>query len=416
MEIKGVAEVEKKIMVHEREAYKKETWRVYTEGGYKDISSYEKKQYKKRINNNKLEYILVQIEDSYNGTLEDYYNEIVEDAIKLKKYSRGRINMFKTGSYARTAIKYLYDILNKGIKTKTETYNLFDNLQPIQDYEIRFLLHCGGALRIGRKYEGPLYKYDARSYYASIYTSCHLLVPIKAGILKTLTKDEFINMKYYDIGVYRCVVERPTDDRQYLVWINEGNYYTHYELNYFKELGLTYELLEEENNFLHYPRNYCLNGSQIFGEFGHEIYNYKCNQVPRAKKLLNTLWGILVRPNIDVKVYKKGELIEFDESDILPLERKNGDIEVKTLREKPFEFDLARLKPFFLAKCRLTMAKHIQPHVKDVYYCHTDSIISSKPLNFVDKGKLGNFKYEGMVEKGFVKNKVHRTNNKYFKL
>ena len=316
--------------------------------------------------------------------------------LELKKESKGTINMYKTGIYSNTALKLLYDYVNQ------------TNIRPekIEEYELRFLSFNGGAFRLAKEYKGEMYKYDSRSYYSSIYSSSHCLIPIKKGILKHISTEELENNKYFEMGIYHCFIEKPEGDLQKLFWINKENYYTHLELTYARSKGLKITMIEEDFNLLHYPRSYCKVGSEIFGKFTKYLYDMKSKGIKSAKKLLNHIWGRIIKINA-IKIIHKisdGEFyLKKDIINTIPLD--DDRIEVHVLNKNEiFGSNFARMKPFFLAKCRLTMSKHIEPIIDDVVYSHTDSIISKIPLNFKDNGKLGDFKYEGMLKDGWIKN------------
>jgi hypothetical protein len=414
--VKGIAETEKKIIVIKKFANKDNTYDCYSEGKYAKMPSELRSEIMSKPRTS--EYLLVTIEDN-NNNLEDYYNDFINDADILKKETKGMINMYKTGNYSKTALKFLYDCLmeqNKFNKNKKKLNKVID-IEPIEDYETRFLMTCGGGFRLATPYEGDLYKYDSRSYYSSIYSDEHLLIPVKPGILKTITQDEFNNMKYPEIGVYHCKVERPQGDLKKIIWINKDNYYTHYELRFMREKGLKIEMIEEPDNFLHYPRNHCKTGSEIFGKFTKVLFALKQKNVcSGVKKLLNHIWGILTKANKKVLIHniETDGQITGDFIDIQPLDDTLTLFKVTSLYEKKFENDLARMKPFFLAKCRLTIAKIVDPIIDHVFYSHTDSLISNIPLDLIDNGELGNFKFEGFCKNGYISNGMQRSKNDDF--
>lgn len=414
LKVKGIALFEKKLMVINPFPDVNSEYRCFSEGKYLHITNEDREELISKPRTS--EFLLVSFEIGYcvkvsedefrKGTMEEYYNEIIADAKALKLATKGKINMFKTGGYSKTAMKYLFDLMN-------------DNEilpESIDDYETRFLMDAGGAFRLAQPYEGKMYKYDSRSYYASIYSSSKLLIPIKKGILRTITTKELNEMKFFEGGVYHCKIEIPKGSLKKLIWVNPSNYYTHYELTYFREKGLKLQMIEEKDNFLHYPRSHCKTGSEIFGEFTKTLFELKeVNKISGAKKLLNHVWGALTKKNKKVVIHKITDPpLEDDAYEMIPIDDET--FEVTYLREKKFEYEMARMKPFFLAKCRLTMAKTIEPHVSHIFYSHTDSIISDIPLEFKDNKKLGDFKYEGCCEEGFIKNGMSRTQNKHFSI
>ena len=406
LKVHGIANEEKKIFIIDSKPDENGETKAYHDGKFITITNEEKSLLKKTVKSDDTEYMLVSKPDNYKGTLQEYYDEFCKDADELKKASKGTINMYKTGDYRKTALKLLYDYVNK------------TDIRPekIEEYELRFLEHNGGAFRLAEPYEGEMYKYDSRSYYASIYSSSHCLIPVKKGILKHISQEELEKKEYFEIGVYHCTIEQPDGNLKKLVWINKNNYYTHLELTYAKSKGLKITMIEEDFNVLQYPRSYCKVGSEIFGGFTKYLYHMKSKGIKGAKNLLTNIWGKIIRLNKRIIIHKisDGEFyLKYDIINTIPLD--DDRIEVHILNKKQiFETNFARMKPFFLAKCRLTMSKYVEPIIDDVVYSHTDSIISKVPLShFKDNGKLGDFKYDGMLKNGWIKNYNSRSKFKH---
>ena len=406
--VKGISNVEKKIMIHSIMAVGNK-YIVCTEKGKSTITMDEYKNYK--MNPRSSDYMLVNHDETNTKTLiTEYYDQFIKMADELKHASGGRINLYKTGRLSNTTLSLLYSFINE------------TNIRPevIESYENRFLKDCGGAFRLGIKYEGPLYKYDYISYYTSIYKSKYLLIPIKKGILKTITQTDFDNMKFVEFGVYHCKIDELTGDNKKLIWINKTNYYTHYELSYILSKGVEIKIIEEPDNFLSYPRDYCKAASEIFGDYAKYVFPLKRDKIKGAKLLLNSLWGIICKQNCQKLIHDDREPDNFElkkgwtvsNTTVIDDHRVRVYIQNdKVLYENP----LARMKPFFLAKCRITMAKTIEPYIKDVYYCHTDSIVSSIPLPFKPcKGECGDILYEGYCEDGYVINSNQKSPNSNF--
>lgn len=401
--VKGVSLKEKDLLVCSIFPEKNGEYMCYVKEGYIRITALERKELMAKPISS--EYLLIQVENTFRGTLEEYYNNLINDAEILKKETKGRINMYKSGGYTKTSLKLLFDYMN--------TNKIYP--EPIEEYESKFLLDSGGAYHMAEKYTGPLYKYDSRSFFPSVYSSTNLLIPIKKGILKTLKTEDLNNMKYFDIGVYHCKIESPADKKlRKLIRFNAYNYYSHYELTFFRQKGLTITMIDEPDNFLHYPRDYCKTGSEIFGEFTRLLYKMKNNDTCNgAKKLLNYIWGALTKKNKKIIIHNINDPpLEQDIYESVAIDEEN--FRVILLREHKFEYDLARMKPFFIGRCRAIMAKTIEPYIDHVHYSHTDSILSSIKLDLVDDGKIGSFRYEGYCEDGFIENMTKRSTNDKF--
>lgn len=184
-------------------------------------------------------------------------------------------------------------------------------------------------------------------------------------------------------------------------------------MTYILNHGLEVHMIEEPNNFLHYPRNTYLLGSEVFGEYAKYLYELKKKKVTSAKHLLNHLWGKLIRLNEKITYFNSQTDPEFNDSegwvtvDCIPKNKEMTRFEIRQIKpEQPFEYPLARFKPFFMAKQRLTIVKEVEPIIDHVYYCHTDSIFSDiKIKQSSNRGKLGELQYYGYCPNAWIKNK-----------
>ena len=403
---RGIAFSEKKILIIEKLPNAKGKYRAYD--GDKILFVTEEQRREWRHYPRASEYMLVRQPINRNTKIKEYYIEFCKMADELKIETKGLVNMYKTGHPSRTALKLFYDFINKTTIRP----------QEIEEYERCFLQDCGGALRYARPYKGKMYKYDANSWYPYNYSNVYLLIPIKKGILKTVTQKDLDNMRHFEFGVYHCIIVKSDDDLLVngLFWINRENYYTHYELTYARDHKYKIKMIDEPDNFLHYPRNYCKTGSEIFGGYVGYLYPKKQAGCAYAKDLLNSLWGNICKLNLQKKVVNIAD--GYKESDGWTTITTNiiSDTQIEIYRlsanQMIFESNFARMKPFLLAKCRLNMAKIIEPIIDNVFYSHTDSIISNIPLtNLRLSQELGCFKYEGEISE--VKNMNSYTDGIY---
>jgi hypothetical protein len=89
-----------------------------------------------------------------NTSLKDVYKSFVDDANILKEETKGLINLFKTGTNTKTALK-LFNHFQKSLSA-----------EPIGQTEAEWLSSSTyAALIFADKYEGPAYKYDVCSHY-----------------------------------------------------------------------------------------------------------------------------------------------------------------------------------------------------------------------------------------------------------
>lgn len=84
------------------------------DGKSKFLTTHEERQ---NINKNPDEYgyILIHVNEKNGETCETAYHRFVKDADLLKKETKGLINMYKTGTYKKTALALFYDYHNRVI-------------------------------------------------------------------------------------------------------------------------------------------------------------------------------------------------------------------------------------------------------------------------------------------------------------
>jgi hypothetical protein len=332
-------------------------------------------------------------------TNEEEYNDYIKIADDLKRETNGRINLYKTGSIRNTALS-LFDELTKHLNPE----------ELLEDEAIWITESTKGALIFNDKYEGTVYKYDVKSRYPSILESLNILVPLKRGEFKILTKEEFNNLKFFPHGIFRCIIT-PSDNYKInrLFRFNVYNKYTTHDLNCAKELGLKIELIEDSTvNCLLYPSGKsCIKSVNVFKPYCEYLYPLKEKGIKGAKLLLNILSGCI--GELNKKTIYVDELadepIEIDENLKIISQKPSVHNENETIvkvidPDNYFKSKFARFKPFMLAKARQLHALDILPNIDYVVKCHTDSIISTIDLSDkLDIGnKIGQYNYEGKFD------------------
>ena len=182
-------------------------------------------------------------------------------------------------------------------------------------------------------------------------------IPIKPGIIKTLSKDEFDKMKstFFSYGIYRCKItsEKPTK----LFRFNKNNYYTTQDLRNATLLKLNIAFIDVENNFLHYPPNTLISGKNLFKWFVDTLYELKTKD-KRFKEILNSLWGVLVqmkKTRLVIDINKESDInLNTDEIEILSqvIEKDKCIIEYMFKNKSCFKTHFGRFKPFILSQCK----------------------------------------------------------------
>ena len=339
----------------------------------------------KKFNKDKLLFI----HNTTDESNEDYFDKYSADVKQLYKRTKGKVNLYRTSLITSEAVRVFKSVCDI-------------TPEPILDHELDYIFESSGGLRYAQPYKGTVYCYDVKSFYPSILNS-RFHFPVKAGVLKTMTQEEFKDRKYFEYGVYNCFIECE-DDRVFTV--NDNCLYTHYELNYALECGLDIELLDE--TYLSYVDK-IIKSSDVFGNYIDMLYPIKEKGNRIAKSLLNVLWGKLCQTKLKKVTYdiehfelKEGQkvidsIIDNDGKLILT---------ISDAEKKQFMTDFGRLKIFLTAYGRVKMHKSLVKHGKDnIVFIHTDSYISKHPLKVPVIAKMGSLVLEGKYTNAEIINK-----------
>ena len=331
-----------------------------------------------------------------NKPINDEYTEYMKLADDLKSKSKGIINLYKTGTIKKSALKLLDDTT----KHITPEHIEFDESCILEN-------SVSNGFIFSEQYEGIASKGDITSLYPSIYSSKNVLVPIKRGIFKILTNENITEMTSklngnYAYGLYRFNIypsKNPKIDRLFRFKqmdnfnnndILEKQFYTSIDLKMADMLGLKKELIVDNNiNCVLYPRSHCLTGFEIFNKFVETLKPLKEQKVEGAKLLLNILSGAISEKQIK-KFYVdeiKDNFIDLDELNLKLLKSsmsidKNKSIYKCVSTDRFYCSQFARFKPFMLAQARLVMLKIILPINDKVVKCYIDSVITTEPLEY----------------------------------
>lgn len=358
------------------------------------------------IMNYRTNYIMV-IRNNFKIPIEEEYDNYIKMAEEFKTKTDGEINLYKTGSILRTAQKLLDDTT----KHITPENILFDEAEVIQNT-------TQGSTIFNEKYEGEGYKGDIKSMFPYIMSLKSTLIPVKRGIFKQMTQEEFNEMKSklngnYAYGIYKMEILPSEDDKiNRLFRFSETNEYTSVDLRNADYLGLEMKLvINEEWNVLLYPRSCCLTGEEVFGKYINKVFKHKDNGVQGAKLLLNILSGAIGELNKKKVVVDEEdetqEDIDLDEMGLSPLtithsRDRRYSIYKCVYTERFFKSNFARFKPFLWAHARFMMSKLIKPINDIVVKCITDGIITTEKLEYFNE--LGKLKYEGYCPNVIIKN------------
>jgi len=353
------------------------------------------KEHRNDIYNWKTENILINKSKDKKLTLKDEYENFIKNADELKRETNNKINLYKTGNFKVTSLNLFY--------------SLTKYIQPddIKQLESEWLNNCSlGALMYAEKGEFlNVHKYDVVSMYPSIMSSIQLF-PIKEGQFMHLTEDEFNNMEFLKYGIYKCKIEG-----KHKLFRNNNNYlYTHIDIKIAKELNLKVNLIEDDGpNFLHYAREKCLTGTEIFKNYVEYLFKLKKNGIKSAKLILNILWGSLCEKKCkSIYIDNNDKHIKILEGniDVLKMKPFNKDVTIVEYvdNDKQFYSNFGRIKPFLLSKGRYVLYNLIKDVINDIVYYHTDGYIIKNRMDIKIGNNLGDVKYEGCHDKIVIHN------------
>eukprot|EP01038_Epipyxis_sp_PR26KG_P015561 gene15561-21013_t len=360
------------------------SFKCYTKSlKYFTMTAEQKKEYRKMPRSAPFMFIQKNIKDPELKLLSirKQCKKITNEAKKLLKLTDGKMNLYRTGSVAKTSLQLWYDLS----KPKTA--------DKIEEYEVDILESCRGPFIWAIPYKGRAYKYDIVSEYPSIMNSNQYKFPIGKGTLKIFTNKEFDELTFYGFGIYHVKVQ----DADYRVFReNSDNWYTHSDLNFAKsKLKLNITLIEDgQPNALLYDSSKLITAKVLFGEFVDYLFKFKKDGHKEVKKYINCLWGALVETNTLKLVVTD---VIYDNSQILKMMPTNdGKLEFEFVKKNVYyNLDYARIKPFLLSYGRLKIANIVLTNLDNVVRVHTDGIITKTEITNVELGsKLGDLKYE----------------------
>lgn len=346
--------------------------------------------YKKRNNPISDEHTIIRCFEGKSYTLESAFNEFTQQADKLKEITFGKINLYKTGRFTKTAIKLFYD-----------TIKSMPACDPIEQVEAQWILGCNraGHSFVEKGYTGEGHKADMVSMYSFIMNST-ITLPFKKGEFKTITNDDI--KEFFRYGIYRAEV---SNYDYKLFRPNKNNYYTHFDMNIARKHGFTIKLIQDgQPNFLYYAPQCNIRAMELFRPFITMLFDIKSNHkdVFYAKKIMNILWGALCQRRVDKSLWidptdsAKEHILDFEHDIINFGTHANGKIKIDCAHyDKQFETDFARISPFITGRGRQLISDIIATDKDNIVRCVTDGIISKTKLDLEYGKDMGMMKYEG---------------------
>jgi len=331
-------------------------------------------------------------------TFEEQYKYYVDLAEDFKTKTDGRINLYKTGTFKKTALKLL---------DETTKHICPEKLGKKESKWI--MMSAMGQLVFNKPYKGPAWKIDIVSMFPYIMSNTSSYIPIKKGKFKKITQEEFKdyqNKKLYPIGIYRVRILKSDDDNiNKLFRFNKNEYYNNVDISYAHFLGLSVELLDKKYNLLYWDRDIdCLKGNEVFKEYVDYLFNLKKNKVEGAKLILNILSGLLGERNFRIISLDKDEKYNFKGNNLEIIKKwtkKDNDTDIICYKcietTNIYKSRFARFFPFLWSKARSMMGYKGKVYKDDILKCNTDSFVFPfKPTKLITKDivQLGCFKYE----------------------
>jgi hypothetical protein len=145
---------------------------------------------KKKKSKDKVPLAIVDPKDAIKAA----YTEYITTADTLKEKTDGKINLYKTGTFAKTALKAFADTITPALVP-----------DPIGQMEAIWIDNASFKAMIwANQYKGDAYKYDFVSMYPSCMASDRMKFPIRKGTFTVLTQAEFDRYEDYAIPYGIC--------------------------------------------------------------------------------------------------------------------------------------------------------------------------------------------------------------------
>jgi hypothetical protein len=310
------------------------------------------------------------------------------------------INLYKTPSNKAVAL----DLFDRFMKLITPDAINQDEAKWIEKATMSAMMYC-------EPYTGKGYKYDFTSMYPYLLQYQQFTWPVKRGEFKIMKNSE-LNPEYLTYGIYRAIIQCNNNK---LFKTNFSNHYTHVDITRARKLKLKVQLIEDgQPNALVYTRNKLVNGNILFKKYVDTLFKLKQSGIPRAKAILNILWGVLCEKRTVELMYHSDvdNEVVIDDDEIITQMKPclfNPNRTLITIQKvnSYYKTDWARIAPFILAKGRQLLSQTIEPYQDSIKWMHTDGFISSEELPLKLGSNLGDIKFEGFCDNCTVLNKLY---------
>ena len=369
-------------------------------------------------NSFKSEYVPIKCPDE--KTLEEGHADFVKQADRLKEESKGRINLYLSGTLKKASLALFFYMANaKGYVP-----------EELTEIETEWFINCnhGQLVFVEPRYKKSMvHSYDINSMYPSLMRDVHFKIPMKQGTFTTLTQKEFATLEFFKYGIYRVKIVPPPefvpdecemDEEEYKKYLkynttrrtfrfNKNNFYTSIDLNVAKKLKLEMTIIEDNNpNFLGYGSGTTLTGSQVFKMFVDNMFKLRTETKNKDfKTILNILWGALCSTNLKTFQYDITKDLNFNididpEKYVVANQYLKGNTFKIEYYKKDHYFNYAwvRLKPFLLAYGRQKLGRLMMPYITYIVSVNTDGFKTFHEIPIKVGEAIGDIRYEGIVE------------------
>jgi len=307
--------------------------------------------------------------------------------IKSDELNQDKINeLNKINDELKETTDNKIDLLKHGLKYTEYAKELFNrfsvqhqNIDDIDQVEAEFLDIHGGLLYY-KEFDGNATCYDVNAQYPSEMSKVTNKFPIKKPTFHFMKQSEFDELKFFQYGVYKCIVEgdHPLFQKHY------NNKYTHIDLTVAKELNLKITLLSDVPfNVMLYGAGKVEGGSILFKGFNDNLYKYIrtggiCNETKSIlKQIRNSLWGLLAeKGSIHIKKDDNGLICYDADQEIIKFDDSENYIEVVD-KTSVYKSNYARMCPFITSMGRRCIYRHAKPYQNYIVRIHTDCMLIS---------------------------------------
>lgn len=296
----------------------------------------------------------------------------------LKDASKGFVNLYRQLNETKSAL-FIFAKLNRLLVPPPKLGQL----------ESTWITNAkSGGLIYGKECELEKgYEYDITSFYPSLPSSQSFSVPVGEGVFEHLMAlpPDFLHYGLYKVKI--SVTANATAEQSKLFKFKPSNIYTHFDIKVARDIGLNIELLPCQPNAPLFPTR--VPAASIFKPFVDYIFDLRQQtQCPRAKRILNCLWGGLSAKRSTVIDMNEEKVLDLDGRIITHIEPYRDSVLVTAERvEHRFKTSYARLFPFITSYGRYQMYNYLKPVTDNIFRIHTDGFISNKVLQHLKMQK-----------------------------